>query len=204
MTSLLDYRYEDLSVAVVAGGKSSRFGSPKADALFGDRHLVDYAIQIGYRLSREVFLVTADPDPFENPFAPAVRDLIPNCGPLGGILTALAYASNAWVCILPCDMPLITPHLLNILIEHRQAGHPVVARSEKDLEPLLSVWPADVWPVIYQLLYDDQLSIRRALRQLKALEVFIPDLLPGYRPQVFTNINYREDLEKISGMRPAV
>jgi molybdopterin-guanine dinucleotide biosynthesis protein A len=204
MANLLEHRFKDISVAVIAGGKSVRFGSPKAEALFEDKHLVDYSIQIGYRLSREVFLVTANTDPFENPFAPAVRDLIPNCGPLGGILTALLYSSNPWICTLPCDMPLITPEIARVLSTRRSGTRPVVARSEKGLEPLLAIWPVEVWNVIYYLLRNDRNSIRDALRRLDAIEVYIPEILPDYKPQIFTNINYKEDLRKISGIRPAV
>ena len=76
--TLFASRIPDASAAVIAGGNSSRFGSPKAAAILMDRQLIDYSIQAGYRISNEVFLVTADTVPFNNPFAPAIVDIYPD------------------------------------------------------------------------------------------------------------------------------
>jgi molybdopterin-guanine dinucleotide biosynthesis protein A len=197
-------RVPDASAAVIAGGKSTRFGSPKAAALLLDKKLIDYAIQIGYRLSREVFLVTASTVPYENPFAPAVQDIYPNCGPLGGILTALTYSSHPFVCTLPCDMPLMSPDVFRIMKRYRTATRPVVARSERGLETLLAIWPVSVWNVLYTNIRNDQNSIRLTLKELEATEVDIPEELPGYNPQLFTNINFKEDLRRVGNIRPAI
>jgi molybdopterin-guanine dinucleotide biosynthesis protein A len=35
------------------------------------------------------------------------------------------------------------------------------------------------------------------LKELQAVEVFIPEHLPDYSPEIFFNVNRKEDLEKI-------
>lgn len=202
--TLFASRIPDASAAVIAGGKSSRFGSPKAAAILMDRQLIDYSIQAGYRISNEVFLVTADTVPFNNPFAPAIVDIYPDCGPMGGILTALLYATKPYVCTLPCDMPMISTEMFQVLNAHKTASRPVVARSEKGLEPLVAIWPVPAWNVLYYFIREDKNSIRHALWELEAIEVYIPGEIADYTPDLFTNINFREDLRKVNTMRPAI
>jgi molybdopterin-guanine dinucleotide biosynthesis protein A len=48
------------------------------------------------------------------------RDLVPRCGPIGGVFTALVTTRAAAVIFLSCDMPLVTPALLGRLISTAQ------------------------------------------------------------------------------------
>lgn len=43
------------------------------------------------------------------------RDLLPRCGPLGGVYTGLKTSAHAFEMFLSCDMPFITPALLRRL-----------------------------------------------------------------------------------------
>jgi molybdopterin-guanine dinucleotide biosynthesis protein A len=74
---------------------------------------------------------------------PAIPDLYPGEGPLGGILTALAHSRSEWNLVAACDMPGITAGFLrslldraessacDVLIPHGPSGHP---------EPLCAVY----------------------------------------------------------------
>ena len=45
------------------------------------------------------------------------RDLVPRCGPLGGIYTALKTSAADAELFLACDMPFVSPELMEQLVE---------------------------------------------------------------------------------------
>ena len=47
--SLFSNRMLNTSTAIIAGGKSSRFGTNKANARFQNKRFSDIAVQIGYK-----------------------------------------------------------------------------------------------------------------------------------------------------------
>jgi len=59
------------------------------------------------------------------------RDLVPHCGPLGGIYTALKTTEAVCVLFLPCDMPFIEGELLKTMKDRAiQIKKPIFTRSE--------------------------------------------------------------------------
>lgn len=70
------------------------------------------------------------------------HDLIPGCGPLGGVLTALKTTSFERVLFLACDMPFVSSRLLRSLIQisrsspgvfvgtRHECGFPFILRND--------------------------------------------------------------------------
>ncbi|MBN2366153.1 MAG: molybdenum cofactor guanylyltransferase, partial [Calditrichaeota bacterium] len=126
------------------------------------------------------------------------RDIYPDCGPLGGLYTALYYSPRPLVAILPCDMPLLEPQVYRILLENAFSDRPVVAVSHLGLEPLVSVWPVEPsLSVIDKNLKNQKYSFRETIEELKAVKINIQAAMAEYRPEMFININYRDDLRKL-------
>ena len=74
---------------------------------------------------------------------PAIADLHPGEGPLGGILTALAHTAADWNLVVACDMPGVTGEFLRGLIEAAErlgAGALVPAGPSGIPEPLCAVY----------------------------------------------------------------
>jgi len=86
-----------LSAAIIAGGKSRRFGSPKALAVLGNSTLIDYAIHTAGAISEEIIISYGEENLFAGKTIPVIPDAIPDCGPLGGIYTVLLHAKTPWV-----------------------------------------------------------------------------------------------------------
>lgn len=97
-----------IGIAILAGGLSSRLGCDKSRLRLGRRTLLGHV----RTLARETGL----------PARLIRRDLVPRCGPLGGVYTALKTSRAEAELFLACDMPLVTPALLRQLL--REAGAP--------------------------------------------------------------------------------
>ena len=74
---------------------------------------------------------------------PAIPDLYPGEGPLGGILTALRHTRADWNLIVACDMPELTPGFLAELLDAADAPMPtplLPAGPSGRPEPLCAVY----------------------------------------------------------------
>jgi molybdopterin-guanine dinucleotide biosynthesis protein A len=101
------------TVAILAGGRSRRFGSDKALARLDGRTLLDIVLGRFRGRFPELLLVVNQLDRF--PVAPDVRvvaDRFPDCGPLGAIHAALEEAAHPLVACCTVDAPFVEPPLL--------------------------------------------------------------------------------------------
>ena len=119
--------------AVLAGGRSSRFGSDKGTALFGGTTLADHAAAAIAPFVGEVIRVGG---------ADGIVDLpSPGLGPLGGIAAALDHAGRHGfdsVVTIACDMPRLPDGLAAALLR-RAPSYCVEA-------PVLGHWPVSALP----------------------------------------------------------
>ncbi|MEL6821065.1 MAG: molybdenum cofactor guanylyltransferase [Calditrichota bacterium] len=188
-----------MSVAIIAGGKSRRFGSPKAMAEFRGKRLIDHALSLAKQLSDKVF-VCCGPSPLPlDASTSQLPDLIPDCGPLGGLHAAMQACETKWLAIMPCDMPLLTANIYKKLFENCDTEKPIVAVSQSGLQPLVSVWPHNQKKNVYEQLKQKNFSIQEALRITKARKIAVS---AGHDDQAFHNINTREDLQNLFQLPP--
>jgi molybdopterin-guanine dinucleotide biosynthesis protein A len=93
----------EVSGYVLAGGRSSRMGRDKALLELAGKPLVEHALIKLRRLCRDVAILSNNHE-LER-FGPVVKDLHPDCGPMGGLEAALAHSTREWNLILPVDVP---------------------------------------------------------------------------------------------------
>ena len=93
-------------------------------------------------------------------------------------------------------MPGYTAALGEWLLAQGQADWPAwVCKAEDGLHPLCGVYRRAALPVLEQCLAEGMLQVRRALGLLDARILDTAD--SPFPPEVFTNINTPEDLEKV-------
>src|SRR5258708_4089918 len=91
---------------LLAGGRSSRMGRDKALLPFGSSTLAAHiATQI--RDAAGNVTILAPPERYAHLGLPVLADAIPNCGPLGGLYTALQSTTADWNVLVACDLPRI-------------------------------------------------------------------------------------------------
>jgi molybdenum cofactor guanylyltransferase len=128
------------SAAILAGGRASRFAGADKSALVVDGQQM-LARQLAM-LSRvddidEIFLVGRTTT---NLGIRVVEDRVPNCGPLGGIHTALSMAKGDRVFVLACDMPCVVAPLVTYLLDLSIEADLIVPRSSTGYHPLCAVY----------------------------------------------------------------
>lgn len=121
---------------VLAGGRSSRYGSDKATAQVAGRPLLRHVLDAASPLVDEVLVV--------GPWAPAGyrRTIEPTRfeGPLAGLAWGLEQIPVNHALVLGCDHPALVPALLGLLLV-RRCGHDAVAcRGPHGPEPLVAVY----------------------------------------------------------------
>src|SRR5882757_11553761 len=100
----------DVGGYVLAGGKSSRMGRDKALLELGGKPLALHAVTKLQRVCEDVHILSSRPE--LEAFAPLVRDLHEECGPLGGLEAALEHSRHEWNLFMPVDMPFLPARFL--------------------------------------------------------------------------------------------
>jgi len=133
---------EGLSIAIQAGGHSTRMGQDKALLPFLGEALVQRILKRVVPIAQEIFVVTNQPETYTFLEIPLVADIIPEKGPLGGLLTALSFAQNPFVAMIACDMPFANPDILALALNILKTTHKDLAipRVNHKLEPLHAVY----------------------------------------------------------------
>ncbi|MCU0573217.1 MAG: molybdenum cofactor guanylyltransferase [Syntrophobacteraceae bacterium] len=142
-----------LTGAVLAGGRSLRYGRNKALEVFQGERLVDRAVGALRKSCSPVFLVANDLTPYLGVGANLLRDIVSFQGPLGGLYTALLFSPNDWVAVRATDMPLFVPEMLEAMLSLSAGGVDVVVpRSGDKYEPLFALYHRRCIPAIADVL----------------------------------------------------
>lgn len=176
------------SGAVLAGGRSSRFGQDKALYVYNGKPLALWALG-SLAGADERFLVSSRPYDFGVPVYP---DRYPGSS-LGGLHTALVYAANAWVAVAACDMPFLTADYWQKLLEHTEGVQAVVVRGpDGRLEPLAALYQKTLLPLVEAQLQAGDFRLHALLEETEAQVLAFNAL--AFDPNVFINLNRLEDI----------
>lgn len=133
---------------LLVGGASTRFGSPKALARFGDETLAERA----WRILGEAFpaRLAVGKGELDLPFDVVVEPAEPRA-PLAGVIAGLRAAATETSVFLPVDCPLVTPSLL------RELGS---ARAVTQTGPLPGAYGKDDLPELERRLAAGDYALR--------------------------------------------
>ena len=184
------YKEENIGAIILAGGKSRRFGSDKALYKFKGLPLIQNVINVVNKVTKNIIIITNSPEKFDFLIYPKYRDLIPDCGSLGGIYTGLSYTGSQLNFVLACDMPFISYECLNYLVQHTTGTDITVPYHHNRLEPLCAVYSKSCLPFIKKQLEKKEYQIFQFYDKVRTKKIEIP----FYHPRLFFNVNSRNDL----------
>lgn len=185
----------NITAAVLAGGKSQRFGSSKLDALFKGQRLLDIAVNTAAGIGSEVLIIGENAKAEKQTPVSVYSDIYKNKGPLAGIHAALTYAKNRFVAILPADMPFLSAEIYEHLLHFYTNEKPLAAESDKGLEPLVSIWPVHFLSEVEECLKQGTLGIFKCWQKWNAQKVDCSVSGAGFGHRIFANINRQQDLK---------
>jgi molybdopterin-guanine dinucleotide biosynthesis protein A len=164
--------------AVLAGGRSSRFGSDKALAMWAGQTLLEHALASLAPHVDTIVICGREGGLADRP--------APDMGPLGGLNAALHHAlSEGYDAVLTtgCDIPVYPEGLAKALIGEDAA----ILKGQ----PLAGFWPCALAPELdAHLTEENNRSIYGWLERIGARIIERPEF-------VLPNINRPEDLERL-------
>jgi molybdopterin-guanine dinucleotide biosynthesis protein A len=187
--------FEDVTGAILVGGKSSRLGCDKVLLRLDGRPVFQHLCGLLEPLVFEVLLVGHNRPEFETLGFRVVQDIVPNAGPLGGIFTALMSATTPYVFVAAGDMPYLTVPLISTIVQDRGDVEAIIPKGPMGYEPLCAVYSRACTEPLRSSLERGNRRIMTALEGLKILTPEIPSKDEEQDP--FFNINYPEDLKKL-------
>lgn len=192
---------EEVTLLILAGGRSERFGRNKALYEVNGRPLLSYLVERVSSLSKRLIIsVKSDPEIYSRlfPGAEIILDEYDVYAPIIGLLSSLAEVKTSYVAVLPCDSPLVNPELIALLLRKaRGRGGAVPIWEDGRVEPLLAVYKTDeLRKSVTDCLKRSDLRVRCALESMDIVYVpmhEIKEVDPELRS--FLNINTPKELE---------
>jgi molybdopterin-guanine dinucleotide biosynthesis protein A len=217
---------QGLTGIILAGGEGKRMGLPKAFLMIRGKPMIQW-IMDRLRPICDEFIIVIEPDvvnggawnqlkkrlvntpdhilqtaSFEWPSdAKIVHDYVRGRGPLAGILSGLAVASNEWSFVVSCDSPFVSPRLARTLLNYAERSDIVVAEQGGKLQPLQGLYRQDAGPTALCRLRNNQLKLTEFLKDASLRVHTVQEAewsARGVSPLTFTNVNTPDDLITVS------
>lgn len=179
------------SAAVLAGGRSARFGRDKARFIYQGKPLLAHVLA-SLSAAAERFIVANEPYPEFG--VPVVADLIRGGDSLSGLHSALSHARYDWIALAACDLPYLTPAYWALLLQCRDLWPIVMVRGQQGVEPLAALYHQRLLPLVTGQLQRGDLAMRRLPELAGARFVDVSAVLACCGPQVLINANRPEEL----------
>lgn len=187
----------DVTIAILAGGQSSRMGTDKSFVLLDGKPLIRHVIERVSQLNVPISLIVNAPEKYAAFDLPLYQDVFRDCGSLGGLYTALHYSQSESVMCVACDMPFLNVPLLRHLISLRSGYDAVTPCVAGKLESLHALYSRNCLDLMRSRIERDQLRISDLYGQLHALIVTEP-MLRVFDPELrsFANLNTPQQLSQ--------
>jgi len=188
----------DVTGVLLAGGNSRRMGEDKRYLVVGEQTLLERGLAVLRSIFQEVLVVIAQDSPPLDVNARVVRDLVPDCGSLGGLYTGLTQATTPYIFVVACDMPFLDPAVITQFTSRRASADIVMAKLAARLHSMHALYGKGCLPVVEQMIRARQLKIQgmvshASLRVRYVTEADLATLDPSGRS--FHNVNTPADLE---------
>ena len=186
--------------AILAGGASRRFGSPKGLATVCGQTIVERVREVLAEAVGDVVLIANDAALYSGLGIRIRPDQKPGAGPVAGIDAALRWAreeGRPGALVVACDMPFLSPAALRLLVERGADADAVAAGTPPGGErpPMCAYFRVSCLPAVERVLASDDRSVRRLLALVSTEWVSSTEIARHCDPErMFFNVNTPDDL----------
>ncbi len=191
-------REKDIVGVILAGGKSRRMGTNKALLPYQGRPLIEHIANVVREVFEHVVVVADEGEAYSFLNLPLHPDIYKDRGPLGGIHAAFHHTNASTLFVVSCDLPGITPQLIEYLVNIDAQASAVVPVVDEKLHPLCGLYRGTILPHIEQAIQDGTLAMTALLEKVGAVKVPITPELPFYTKQLLSNVNSPDDYAAIA------
>lgn len=183
------------SVAILAGGKSTRMGQDKALLKLNNERFIDRLAR-EFRPCGEVFLSAAHAGDYADVGLTVVADEHKEIGPIEGIRQALIYAHKDYVFVCAADMPFLKKEMAEYLAEFISSDYDAyVFQDEKRCHPLCAIYHKSVLSVIEAQIAKGQYRLVDILQAVRTKYVSLE--YSCFDAKTVRNINTRDEYRAI-------
>ena len=182
-----------VTVQIMAGGRSSRMGRDKATVLLEGETLAMRGLRKWRNWGAEIFYaVGAHPVPAWLPsWAVPVADRYVDCGPLGGLEAGLSQCAAPCLLLCAVDLPFVAPEHAERLLGCIGSADACMYRLDGRPEPLFALYRSEpCLPVVRRLLKAGDYRLCRLMDHCCVEQV------PTDAAWLFQNLNTAEDVDR--------
>ncbi|MBE5848038.1 MAG: molybdopterin-guanine dinucleotide biosynthesis protein B [Lachnospiraceae bacterium] len=190
----------NISIGILAGGKSSRMGTDKALIRIGNERMIS-------RIAKELggfseTIVSAGRNrAYEDMGFHAVYDENAGIGPMEGIRQVLLHAGEEYVFICAADMPFIRKELVSYMAGYISSDYDCyVIADDAHIHPLCAIYKKSVLPVIEELIAAGKYRLREIFSRVATRYITLEQTV--FDKKTVRNLNTREELRE--ALRPLV
>ena len=186
-----------ITAVVLAGGKARRFaGQDKGLVQFMQRPIIEHVINaIEPQVSSVVINANRNQQAYAAFGYPVISDELADYqGPLAGFSTAMKYVATPYIITLPCDGPMISADYASRMISaaKREDVDLVVAHDGERIQPVHALISIALVDSLDAFMASGERKIDRWFTKHKIALADFSD-----SPQIFENINTKEELEAL-------
>lgn len=184
---------KDITGIILAGGKSNRMGTDKGFLLFNEKPFIQYSIDALQALVSNIIIVSNDIS-YDALGYQRINDSQKDFGPVAGIYSGLKTSKTTYNIILSCDIPLIKPAILQILIDAVDDHSDVIQIVSDDKKmPLIALYKKQCVSHFHKAIQENQHKLQNVLVQCISKNV----LLKKEDEQYTINVNTKKEFELI-------
>jgi|TARA_B100000929_G_scaffold282927_1_gene263426 molybdopterin-guanine dinucleotide biosynthesis protein A len=185
---------------ILAGGKSSRFGSNKSLSKLANNKLIEHVINKIDKYFSEILVISNDSNlKIENQKIKIIKDCIKGyLGPLAGVLSAMKYVNSfenkyKWIITFPCDTPFFDNVIIKKMIEKTTLPKEKIylVKDKKQRHNIFGLWSTSLENILEEDLNNNYRKVDLWADKIGCN--FIEKNIQNENE--FLNINTKKDLE---------
>ena len=187
-------KYDNVTLLILAGGRSKRFGSDKSDFKINNKTFIDTILKRTKNTFTEILISCNKSQSHLSKYNLKLSYDIGenNQGPLWGIYSSILNIKSEWVFVLPCDSPYFKVTTITNMIANsiKKSNYLTLLRSKNDLLFAFLFFHRSLFKSLNQYVEDGGKSIKGWVLKSDYCEFCVNEDI--------ININIKNDLKKLN------